>query len=46
MKKPDGVSITQRIAQCAEVGFLMQEAQQILGRCHLPCFVLHFAYDS
>ena len=36
MKKPDGVYIAQRIAQCAEVGFLMQEAQQILGRAISP----------
>ncbi|MFR1215070.1 MAG: DnaD domain protein [Acutalibacteraceae bacterium] len=36
MKKPDGVYIAQRIAQCAEVGFLMQEAQQILGRTISP----------
>lgn len=36
MKRPDGVYIAQRIEQCAEVGFLMQESQQILGRAISP----------
>lgn len=36
MKKPDGIYIAQRTAECAEIGFLMQEAQQILGRAISP----------
>lgn len=32
MPKPDGVFIAERISQSQEIGFLMQESQQILGR--------------
>ncbi len=36
MKKPDSVYISQRMTQCSKVSFLMQEAQQILGRILSP----------
>lgn len=32
IQKPDGVFVAERILQSEEIGFLMQESQQILGR--------------
>lgn len=36
MKKPDGLYIAERVTQSEQVAFLMQEAQQILGRAISP----------
>ncbi len=48
IKRPDGLCIAERITECPEIGFLMQEAQQILGRTLSPALssVLLMAHDD